>query len=241
MKPILICLLISFFAALLFSSCSKDERLMYQQDARIYFDTYTSNPDSINYSFGIRAVTITTDTVYLTMRIMGNAEPYDREINLQLAGTSTAKWGYHFATGPLIMPAGQFQTRIPVYLFKQPGMKDSIITADFIVGESKDFKPGYDDQLRLSGKHTRLQYKVSVDDQVLKPSTWTGVLEPKFGAFSVVKFKFMIEVTGKVNWTSLIYPGEMNFLVQQVHLALYEYELQNGPMMDENGNRVVFP
>ncbi|MDH7459952.1 DUF4843 domain-containing protein [Chitinophagaceae bacterium 26-R-25] len=234
-------LFLLFAAGILAGSCSKDDRLMYEQDPRIYFDSYANISDSINYSFGIQPLTVTTDTVYMIMRIMGNAEQRDREFKLVLADTSTAKWGYHFSTGPLIVPAGAYQARIPVYLYKQPGMKDTIITADFNVAESKDFKPGYDDKLRLTGNRTRVQFKIAIDDQVLKPANWASTLQPKFGDFSVVKFKFMIKATGKINWNGPIYPGEMSFLVQQVHLALYEYEQQNGPLYDENKNRVVLP
>lgn len=226
---------------LLLDSCAKDERLMYQQDARIYFDSYTNDPDSVNYSFGIRSADVNTDTVYLLMRTMGNATDYDREIALKLSATSTAKAGYHFSLGPLVVPAGAYQVSIPVYLYKKPGMKDSIITAEFEVAGSKDFQPGYDDLLGRSTTKTRLYYKVSVDDQVLKPANWDGVLLPKFGSFSVVKYKFMIEVTGKVKWNVNILPSEMNYLVQQVHLALYEYKQAHGPMLDENGREIVLP
>ncbi|MRG47390.1 DUF4843 domain-containing protein [Chitinophaga sp. SYP-B3965] len=222
------------------AACGKDNRVMYKEDPRIYFSKFATNPDSTDYSFGVKPVGLLTDTAYLTFRIMGTAVDKDREIKVTIADSSKAKAGYHYNLGPLVMPANAYEVRVPVYLYRKPGLKDSIVTIDFTIEESKDFKPGYNDKPGLN-VYDRLHYKISLNDQLLKPASWDSRLALSFGVYSKTKFNFMIVTTGKTDWNSTIFPGDQNFLIQTVKLSLYNYEQANGPMLDENGVRVVFP
>lgn len=216
----------------------KEKRLMFEEAPAVYFSKFVVDPDSINYSFGIRPDEIVTDTVYLTMRIMGNSTPNDREIKLNVVKGSNAKAGYHYNLGDLVMPANAFETKIPVYLYRRPGLKDSVISLNFEVAESKDFKQGYGD---TPTKKSRLEYKINIDDQILKPANWDFTLAKYFGNFSIVKFQFMIQATGRSVWTGVIGDGEMANYVTTVKFALYNYERLNGTKFDENGNAVIFP
>ncbi|WP_341835695.1 DUF4843 domain-containing protein [Chitinophaga pollutisoli] len=230
--------ILSAFASL--AACRQDDRLMYQQDSRIYFTKNVVNADSLVYSFAVKDASLMKDTAWITLRIMGLPADKDRAINIAVSDTSTAKLGYHFEMGPLVMPADSFQKRIPVILYRKPGMKDSILTIDLSVQESADFKPGYNDK-PASSPIDRLHYKISVTDQLLKPARWDVSLAGSFGAYSETKFRFMIQSTGKTDWNSTIFPADQQFLIQTVKYALYKYEEQFGPMIDENGDRVEFP
>lgn len=232
----------AFLVSALLTACSKEERVMYREDPRVYFTKFITNPDSIVYSFATGPEALTVDTAWLTFRIMGSAAEHDREIKVKALDTSTAVAGYHYAVQSLIMPAGEYQTRVPVLLYRQPGLKDSVVSVVFEVDESTDFKPGYSDRTNTIGqRYDRLHFKISLNDQLLKPGNWDGSLSVSFGVYSMTKFKFMIDVTGKTVWTGAIYPGDMQYLIQTVKLELYNYEQANGPMLDENGERVVFP
>lgn len=239
-KPISFLSILLSMLALLHTGCTKEKALMYEDDPRVYFKKYNVAHDSVNYSFAVKDPAQLVDSVYLQLRIMGNARPYDREINIQLSDTSTARQGYHFVLGPQIMPAGQYETKIPVYLYRRPGLKDSTITADFIIGASKDFQPGYDD-LPTVAVTNRLHYKISMDDRLVKPERWDGMLAPYFGAWSLVKLNFMIRATGRLDWTVLIYPNELSNLSQLSREAMSMYVAANGPLIDENGAVVEFP
>lgn len=232
-----------FLTVLLIAGCTKDKRLMYEEDPRIYFTKFilgVTNPDSAIYSFTLKPADQTKDTAYLTMRIMGSAVDRDRVIKVIVSPTSTAKEGYHFDFGPLIMPANEYQTQIPVFLYRKPGLKDSIVHLELAVGTSVDFKPGYEDKVRGSA-FDRLHYKISFTDQVLKPRNWDSYLVNYFGEYSKTKFEFMIRKTGKSEWERAIFPQDLNFYIQTVKRELLEYEKVNGPMLDENGNRISFP
>lgn len=230
-------------ALMLLTACKKAEELRYQEDPRIYFSKFVVNADSTIYSFAVQPATKTFDTVRMTMRIMGSAVDHDREINLQVDDSSTGKRGYHFDLGPLVMPANAYQTTIPVILYRKQGLQDSMVNIYFTVVESKDFKPGFDDKPGTTYKKTRLQYKVSFNDYLVKPSRWDASLASYLGDYSETKFRFIIQYTAKTTWESALdtTPGIMNFVVTTVKNALREYELANGPLLDENGNRVTFP
>jgi hypothetical protein len=231
-------------SSILFFSCTKDKRLMYEDDPRVFFYKNTigsqADPDSINYNFSFRAATVQIDTVYLWLRIMGSAQNKDREVSIIAKENSTAKRGYNYEFGPLVIPANQYEARIPVYVYKQPGLKDSIMLLDLAIGESKDFKPGYTDRGATWNQTDRLTYRIYITDQLTKPSNWDTQLLPVYGTYSRVKFQYMISVTGRTNWSGLL-PQDGNFLAQQVKVAYYNYVQANGPLIDEFGNPVVFP
>lgn len=224
-------------AASFFTACKKSELTEYVQDPRVYF----VNGQVAEYSFGVKPASLVTDTLYISLRIMGSAANRDRTFNLVLDDSSTAKLGYHFSFGPLVVQADSFQRTLPVYLYRKPGLKDSIVTAFLTIGESADFKPGYADKYTTVSVLDKQHYRIILNDQLLKPSNWETSLATNFGTYSKVKFEFMIQATGKTNWLGAIYPQDMLFLVQTVKYALYTYEQENGPLIDENGARVVFP
>lgn len=227
------------------ASCTKEDLIPYEQDPRIYFSKVIRNSgkygDSINYTFGVKPLDLQVDTVILQLNIMGLATDADRTINLMVEDSSTAVKGYHYNFGPLVMPAGKYTTEIPVLIYKRPGMKDSTLLLYLAIGESKDFKPGYTDKTTTSSVRDRLHYKISMTDQLIKPSNWDNSLVSSFGAYSKVKYQFMITSTGKTEWDVTIFPSEQNYLVQACKEALYNYEQQHGPLIDEAGNRVTFP
>lgn len=237
MKRSLLNMLALMVSCLGFYSC-KDDRLGFEEAPAVYFNKAVINPDSLNYTFAVKAATVTTDTVYLSMKIMGNAVGKDRVIGITVKSNSTAKNGYHFRLGEPVMPAGKFESKVPIYIYRRPGLKDSVLNANFVIEASADFQPGYSD---VPFKTPRTEYKISITDQLLKPSNWDTSLSPYFGTFSIVKFRFMIETTGKLIWTGPIYDGERNSLISQLRIALYNYEQKNGPMIDENGSVVVLP
>lgn len=222
------------------AGCSKNDRLMYEEDPRIYF--YTSA--IVDYTFAVRPASYTVDTLYIPVRIMGSAANRDRTFNLKVEDSSTAKLGYHITFAPLVIPANTYQISLPVYLHRKPGLKDSVVTAHISIAESADFKLGYINGLTntgTAGTLDRLHYRINITDQLTKPANWETVWVNYFGVFSKVKFQFLIQVTGRTSWTSTGLPQDLNFMIQTAKYALYNYELANGPLMDEFGNRVVFP
>lgn len=217
------------FAVLLFMvSCSKDSDLMFNQPTAIYVEAYI---DSTEYTFATSPSEIIKDTIEIPFRIIGTATATDRKILLEPRAGATAKEGYHYIVGPAIIKANEFGAKVPVYVFRRAGLKDSTVTVILDLKENSDFKLGYSDQL---------DYKITITDILKKPTIWDSAWSPYFGSYSEVKFRFLLLVTGRTNWNSYPYPGDSRFLSQKAKNALLEYNQKNGDLIDEFGNIVTF-
>lgn len=210
-------------------SCSKDKTLLFDESTAIYV---YSLPDSTEYTFATAPTSKVTDTVLMTYRIIGNAAPVDRAINLVVRNGATAKAGYHYKLGPAIVKANEFAATVPVYVYRKAGLKDSTVQVIFDIKDNTELKAGFP---------TKLRYKLTITDILSKPTNWETTWKNYFGEYSQVKFRFLLTVTGKTNWNSSPLPQDSRYLSQRARNALLEYNQQNGPLIDENGAQVYFP
>lgn len=223
--------------------CSEDEPLMYQEDSRVYFykRTGSSERDSINYSFAFSNANISTDTVALRFRIIGFSKDYDRQVTLKLSENSTAKEGYHFKIDNLIIPANSSDGTADLIFFRKAGLKDSTVFAQLNIAENDFFKIGYKD-FDSNSKLDRLTYRFTITDKLAMPSNWQTLWFPMFGEFSNRKILFLTELMNYTAWNvSFLFPQDQSNMINKARIGLYEYEKANGPMIDENGNRVLIP
>jgi hypothetical protein len=216
-------------AVLFFVSCAKDKELLFAEPTGIYVE---SLPDSAEYSFATTPTSVTSDSILMRFRIVGNASPKDRIINLVPRANATAKLGYHYKIGKAVVKANEFAAIVPIYVYRKAGLKDSTVIVILDIKENADFKEGFP---------ARLRFKLTITDILTKPAIWDGTWAPYFGTYSEVKFRFLLSVTGRTNWTSSPYPGDSRFLAQRARNALLEYNQQYGPLIDENGQEVFFP
>ncbi|MHA4895883.1 DUF4843 domain-containing protein [Pedobacter sp. PWIIR3] len=229
MKLIIKNALLVLAAVLIFVSCAKDKELLFDQPASIYVE---SLPDSAEYSFATTPTTVVSDSVLMRFRIIGKASSKDRVINLVPRAGATAKPGYHYKIGKAVVKANEFAAIVPIYLYRKAGLKDSTVIAIFDIKENEDFKLGFPSKLR---------FKLTISDILTKPAIWDNSWAPYFGSYTQVKFRFLLTVTGRTNWTSAPFPGDSRFLAQRARVALLEYNQQFGPLIDENGAEVFFP
>lgn len=240
-KDLIKYIIVASFTVLIFS-CAKDERLMYAESPAVYFfKAGQVNSDSTDFSFASYPDSVKTDTVFLWMKIVGQAADYDREINLVPMAGATAKEGYHYTFLSTVMPANAYETQLPVLVHRRPGLKDSVVSALFEIQQSADFKPGFPDNYSFNAKLDRLHYKIRISDILGKPGNWETVWAQYFGVYSLVKYQFLIQATGRTNWASFPFPQDSRFMVQQAKLALLEYQQTKGPLRDENGQEIFFP
>ncbi|MBV7531399.1 DUF4843 domain-containing protein [Chitinophaga sp. sic0106] len=227
-------LLIAAVVLVFTQACTKEDRLMYDQEPSVYFYKQIVNPDSVNYSFVVKPDSVTQDTIWLNLRITGKAGNTDRKINIQLDDSSTATAGKHFMMPQAVIAAGTYSVRTPVIILRSPDEKDSVFTAYFSIGDSPDLQKGYSD---------KLSYKISVTDQLVKPSDWNGITELFYGSYSKVKHQFMVSRLGTtaVTMSTGAQFSELMSILQKMRVDLLKYEAINGPLIDENGTRVTFP
>ena len=103
----------------------------------------------------------------------------------------------------------------------------------------------------LAGNRTTLSLQASAD----VPTEWVGGegwmegyrIEDYFGECSQVKYRFVYEVLGIWDFSSWGTWGIMansslfSPAARVLKERLAEYEAENGPMIDENGDQVTFP
>lgn len=215
--------------AIFSSGCSKDELLSFQEKPKVYIYKRSNDQvkDSTTYSFAIRAASIVQDTVFVPLRIMGDASPQDRTVNYQVMSKSTADAdSYHLL--PAIIKANQFTGYIPVVVKKTAALKTkegklwlSLVTSD-------SFEPGVADQL---------SYLIKINDFLSRPPSWSDIY---LGKYSRVKFELLIKETGYTDFTDVTY-REFRFISQLCKNALLLYQAAHGTLYDEDNDEVIFP
>lgn len=231
------------------AGCAKDERLLFEDEASVYFGLKIDGPnlsgpyDSLNYSFAFRTEEVLRDTFYLHCRITGLAVDRDRQINIIADEKGDAQAGYHYEILESVIPAGQYDNGIPIVVYRRPGLQDSVVTAHLRIVDSDDLRAGYNDVGAgpvYRDKYTRQEFKLTITDRLVKPANWDSAWRPVFGEYSEVKIRFISNAADFTDWTGVVFPQDKNFIVQTAYYALYEHEQANGDLIDENGNAVKF-
>ena len=233
----------------LISSCEKSELKSYDLDDMIYVykEAYNTKKDSTIYSFAVKPNDLMVDTVKVAVRIMGTAKNVDREVKFaSVPGATDAIEGTHYSFLPYVIPAGAYSADLPIVVKRTPDMKTQTFTLLLQVVESADFKPGVPSS-PVTGNFAgaSLQYLIRMNDYLTKPSNWDTQLISVFGTYSQVKYKFIIDVTGKTEFVTGAAPlmsfGELQYYKAYVKVKYTEYTDANGPLIDELGGTVTFP
>lgn len=224
-------LLYLFSLIILLGACKKEALQAYSSTALVYFYEAARNKtitdDSTTFSFAVMPATVQSDTIYLPLRIIGEAAKTDRQVGCELIAESSIADASCYEILPAIIPANSYTGAIPVKVNRMPVLKTKEMRLWIRIINSPDFKTGVSDQLK---------YLIRLNDFLSKPSSWRDNL---FGKYSNVKFDLIIKATGVVDYTGLDYITERN-LLQQCRNALYAYENEHGILYDENGEPVVF-
>lgn len=230
------------------AGCSKSELTAYAQKDMIYIyrTAYGLTNDSATLSFAIKSATLQTDTVWVNVRIMGNASPKDRVVKLEAwADSTTAVEDADYAFLPYTLPAGAFTARLPVVIKRVAKQKTQEMRLLLRVAASADFEPGATGATASSKPGATLKYLIKINDFLTKPSNWDSYLVYYFGTYSQVKYKLIIDATGRVEFltsgTDAVTGTSLTYYALQAQKLKAAYESVNGPMLDENGNAITFP
>ncbi|SMD10395.1 DUF4843 domain-containing protein [Pedobacter nyackensis] len=250
---------LSLILLLIMASCKKEE-LMYEDKAGIYIDKekFVGVRDSTSYSFAEKANTVMLDTIYIPVKISGNMSPVDRIVPLKVdENLTTALAGTHYQILETKIKANEITGRVPILIKRTADLKAKQVRLYVKIATSAEFP------LQIMNTKTNNTfngepvgtyvpgYLIKLSDQLLKPDTWDASgswFKLFFGTYSATKYKFIIDITGRVVWgprarDSAESPtaAQMYIYLAKLVSALYEYEKVNGPMIDETGNQVTFP
>lgn len=240
-------------ALLLFilTACEKDIA-SYNNDPRVYFferntDLTQSRITFRSFSFLKLPADVTRDTFLIRVKIMGETAPYDRVVRGQaIPDSTTAKAGVHYDFIDGVIPADSIIGYLPVVLYRTDDIADSSVTLNLSIAPTKDFKTGVTEDNFFT---------LTWSDNVVKPSNWDGFisLSAYFGAYSTVKYRFIISVTGieqfPLQQSGRVPPKDGEFTAAAMldikailKDALAEYNSTHDPdLTDEFGQLVTFP
>ena len=171
--------------------CNENDHMTWKSKGGVYFEDYSQEADSLQYSFRITG--LERDTLQLTVKLQGAL--LDRPMNFRVVTEegSTAQAGVHYEAlkDNYIFPAHQPATVLPVVILKK--------------GEELDHKTVL---LKLRLETTtdldvalpeKCYVRLLVTNQLLKPAYWdVSPLPIYFGAYSQVKHLKCIEIMGHV-------------------------------------------
>ena len=197
--------------------CSTDEDFFYQDEPRVRWvgeEIWAVGTDSVTFSFVAYGMEVTEKTINVDAQVMGNVADHDRTVAIEVDPQSK----------------GTF----PVVLRRDASLQSKAVTLYLKVVANSDFKPGVNEE-----NHIRLIW----NDILSRPNNWSD-LEPFFGAYSNVKYRFMLTNSGgagefsteTMSWAQL-----MSYKIRfQNALNDYNAAHPGNPLTDENGNLVTF-
>lgn len=249
---------ISIFAAvlLLASSCSKEEvssfdtslcslNLWVGTEVAVYETT------TYNYSYAYEEGGVT-----FYAQISGMPADYDRTFRLEAFGDDYDKVASTIRTEDYVIPAGEIGGKYQVY-FNSQKLSDPNLFSD--EDGHISFRMVSNDIFSI-GTENRQEFTVVLKNYLAKPDNWDNANYPQvplsryFGTYSRVKYQFMIETLGLIDFvinynattsydeaTNVVSASYAIYLQQVMQRALNEYnDTHDTPLTDEFGTPVTF-
>ena len=238
-------------------ACQKEEVMKFDPSMsglNIWVGTSTGSiyeETTYNYSYAIEEGSITFYT-----RVYGVPTEYDRTFRLELFGDSISQIIPTIRTEEYVIPAGAISGEYKVYFNSQKLPSEDLFSetdgkVSFRMVKNKYFE---------TGAENMQSFTVVLRNRIAKPNNWDSAnyplvaLSKYFGTYSRVKYQFMIEHIGLIDFiitysastsideaTNTISPAYAVYLQQMMQQKLIEYNATHDePLTDENGNPVIF-
>lgn len=166
---------------LLLSACKKEEIMLYQDDAAIYFAQKT-----YSYSF-IEDIGAQTKTIYLPVLLSGETKDYDRFFEIEpVYDTTTTAPKELFEISQGVVPKNSFNGSVAVVLKRNVTIDNSIVYLKVNLIGSDELDPIIGTTLVISWT-----------GKIIQPVNWNW-LRYYFGTpFSTAWYTFILEASGR--------------------------------------------
>jgi hypothetical protein len=227
------------------ASCQREEIMDYALDGKIYFYERTVlggssdiKVESKNYSFAVQSDDLTKETLHIKTRLMGNIADRDRMFKAVIVpeGT-TAVEGTHFKLLDGVLSAGQYESYLPVEVYRTEDTKNSEVTLVLRLIDTDDLTTGNSDDITFT---------LNWGDKLLQPANWPY----HWGTYSDNKYKFAIRELGVTDWP--IYSrydtekkdgyystSEVVNLASVLNKAYAEYKKEHDPIYIDDANQAL--
>lgn len=206
---------------------------------------------SYNYSYALEEGSVT-----FYARVYGVPADYDRTFTLEPFGDYIDEIIPTIRTEEYVMPAGAVSSEYKVYF-----NSENLPTEDlFTEYDGKISFRMVDNDTFGAGAENMQSFTVVLRNRIAKPDNWDSANYPQvalskyFGTYSRVKYQFMIEHLGLIDFiisysastsidetTNTVSPAYAVYLQQMMQEKLAEYNTTHDtPLTDENGDIVIF-
>lgn len=239
---------------LCFTSCSEESLPYYDTEYKalnIWFgSTNTVNDNAVhNYSYAV-----TERPIEFQARVLGPVVDYDRSFSLEAVEGDTALAAGSYRFEKYVIPAGETTGTFKIYFDTSKLTNAKAFTEN---EGSITFRMKANDEFAV-GANRMNSLTVVLRNYLAKPDMWDGNgtsnYEYYFGPYSKVKYQFMIEACGLIDFkisfgAAKTYDPETNtvnynyakYLADLFKQELAKYnEEQGSPLLDENGEPVQF-
>ena len=217
----------------MFTACEND-KFYYQDEARVRIEgpyEWAVGTDSLTFSFAVYPSQVQEQDMEMKLYVMGEAASTDRTAKLAInKSLTTADASQYVFPETVTIPAGKLEAPFIVTLKRT----DNSVSLYFNVVESNDFKAGVIEQ-----DHFCIKW----NDTLSKPKNWDTELLEFFGAYSLVKYRFIIDTLGfgEFSATSMSWSELTNYkIIMKTALDEYNDAHPGNELKDENGQLVTF-
>lgn len=196
--------------------------------------------DSVLFSFKLFNNSVTTYDVNLIVNIAGTASDQERSFDLEIVPEKTTAAPGDYTVGALVIPANSFKATVPV------NVKRNITSVNLATTPARvTFRVKPNDNFGI-GAWENAEYTVAWCDFLTQPTTWS-IISYYIGNFTQARFKFIIDFTGKTEFSEFAPGGStdynmvLNFQATLIRL-LNEYNASHpgSPYLNDNGQPLQF-
>lgn len=217
-------------------SC-QNEGFYYQDEARARLEgpyEWALGTDSLDYSFAFYPSSVTEVAMNMTLFIMGEVAEYERSVKIEVVQDETTASAEQYSCPTEIrVPANAYSVPFNVVLKRTTDLTSKNVRLRIRITDSGDFKAGVVEQNGFTMKW---------NDMLSKPRNWDELTE-FFGAFSLVKFRFIIDTLaiGEFDTNTMTWGQLNNYrIVMKNALTAYNEAHPGNPLKDENGQLISF-
>lgn len=242
---------------MLASACQQEEVLKYdvsRTGLNIWVGTSAGavyEETTYNYSYAYEEGGVT-----FYARVYGMPVDYDRTFTLEAFGDSLEQIAPTIRVEEYVMPAGAVFGEYKVFFNSQKLPSSTLFsesdgTVSFRLAANDTFE---------TGSEGMQSFTVVLRNRIAKPDNWDSANYPQvalskyFGTYSKVKYQFMIEHLGLIDFiisysastaidetTNTVSPAYAVYLQQLMQERLAQYNAtHDAPLTDENGDIVIF-
>lgn len=215
--------------------CSENERMVWESKAGVYFPEYTTDMDSLVYSFRISGTE--SDTIWMQVKLQGVILEQPKAYEVVVDEASTAISDIHFKAleENYVFPAHEATTSFPIVVLKHgKDLDDKTVTLALRLKATEDLDVALPGQARA---------RLLITNQLIRPSYWDMPISLYFGAYSQAKHLKCIEIMGHD------FPLKESELMGYNGISSYTYWMRMGRVVcnyyathteyDENNNLIA--